>query len=133
MLLVDDDEVFGKILSKVAHNEQIPLTFISSVRDLQRFERVNFDVGIFDYDLGSITGLQLSGFLERYLQDIPIILVSAYRDIGSRAWPKSVKNFVSKSAGSYEILNKALKVYEESLRDKSARDPLGRRDTDAPR
>jgi CheY-like chemotaxis protein len=112
ILLVDDDLMFGKILTKVAQRERIPLTFCSSVKDVGRMGNSNFDVGIFDYDLGSITGLQLSEFLERYLERIPVVLVSQYRHLEKKKWPKCVKHFVHKSVGSYGILAAACELYE---------------------
>jgi two-component SAPR family response regulator len=111
ILLVDDDVIFGKIMLKIAQREQIPLTFYSSVKALGQLSHLQADVGLVDYDLGSITGIQLTDFLERYLQEIPIILISQYRHIGSKHWPNSVVDFVPKSVGSYGILNAAFRVH----------------------
>jgi two-component SAPR family response regulator len=114
ILLVDDDVIFGKIMQKIAQREHIPLTYYSSVRSLSQLTQFNYDIGLFDYDLGPITGLQLTDFLERYLQEMPIVLISQYKQIGGRSWPNSVVNFVPKSVGSYGILNAAFKAYADS-------------------
>ncbi len=119
ILLVDDDIVFGKIMMKIAHREQIPLTYYSSVKDIAKLSHFDFDLGIFDYDLGAITGLQLTEFLERYLRTVPIILISQYRHIDPKFWPASVKEFVPKSAGAYGILNYALGLFSRLATEKS--------------
>ncbi len=112
ILLVDDDVVFGKIMMKIAHREQIPLVYYSSVKEISKLSHFDFDLGIFDYDLGAITGVQLTDFLERYLRKLPIILISQYRHIDPKYWPASVKNFVPKSVGAYGILNFAFQMFE---------------------
>ena len=116
VLLVDDDETFGKIMSRIAHREGIPLTYFSSVKQFGKLTKMNFDVAVIDYDLGVITGLQLSEILERYLQRIPVILVSQYRHIDPKMWPKCVRNFVNKANGPYQIFDALFDAYEATLR-----------------
>ena len=113
ILLVDDDPVFGKVMGMVALRERVPLTFISSVEDLDHINSHDYDLGIFDYDLGPITGLQLSGLLNRYLGDIPVILISQYKHMENRSWPKNVRQFISKAEGAYGIISRALSIYAE--------------------
>lgn len=113
ILLVDDDVTFGKIMMKMASKLDLPLHYVSSVNDLSRISEPDFDVGIFDYDLGTITGVQLSDVVEKYVGKIPILLVSAYGNIESRKkWPASVRSFIPKSKGFYAILAEACRVFE---------------------
>lgn len=119
VLLVDDDETFGKIMARIAQREGIPLTYFSSVKEFNRLSKLNFDVAIIDYDLGTITGLQLSEIIERYLQKIPVVLVSQYRHIDPKYWPRCVRNFVHKAVGPYQIFAALFDVHEQSIKNAS--------------
>lgn len=111
LLLVDDDLIFGKVMQKIAGQAGIQLTYFSSVKGLEKLSSLNIDIGLVDYDLGSITGLQLARFLENYLSQLPVILISQYKHINLAHWPKSVIGFVPKSNGSYGILSAAIKAF----------------------
>lgn len=113
ILLVDDDVTFGKIMKKMADKLDLPLQYLSSVNDLASITGSHFDVGIFDYDLGTVTGVQLSDIVEKYLGKIPIILVSAYNRIETRKWPQSVTGFIPKSEGFHAILAEACRVFND--------------------
>ena len=113
ILLVDDDVTFGKIMKKMAERLELPLQYCSSVNELAALSKPNYDIGIFDYDLGTVTGLQLSDIVERYLGKIPVLLVSSYARIEPKKWPDSVKGFVPKSKGFYAILSEACRVFQE--------------------
>lgn len=125
LLVVDDDPVFGRVLSKIAEKRNVPLTFCSSVREVGKLPNWGFDVGIIDYDLGVVTGLQFIDYLERFINKIPIILVSQYRQIKTQKWPGSVKNFLHKSVGPYEILSAAFHAHDLAIAGKSESDPVG--------
>lgn len=114
ILLVDDDPVFGRIMGKVAERERVPLTYIHAVEELDSMNSRDFDLGIFDYDLGPITGVQLSGLLDRYLGKIPVILISQYKHLERRSWPSNVKEFISKTEGAYGIIHRAKAIFSEN-------------------
>lgn len=120
ILLVDDDVTFGKIMKKMADRLDLPLLYCSSVNELTSLRKSNYDIGIFDYDLGTVTGLQLSDIVERYLGRIPVLLVSSYGRIEPKKWPESVRGFVPKSRGFYAILSEACRVYQERNQSPSA-------------
>ncbi|MBI4405246.1 MAG: response regulator [Deltaproteobacteria bacterium] len=114
ILVLDDDILFGKILSKIASLKQVPLTFCTSVREVGKLPNWKFDIAIVDYDLGLVTGLQFVNYLERFMNTVPVILVSQYRQIKAAKWPTSVKGFIHKSVGPYEIFNMAVRIHEDS-------------------
>lgn len=122
ILLVDDDVTFGKIMKKMASKLDLPLHYVSSANELLHLSRQEFDVGIFDYDLGTITGVQLSDIVEKYLGKIPVLLVSSYGRIENKKWPRVVQGFVPKSQGFHAILAEACKMFEDSLAAKQAED-----------
>lgn len=115
ILLVDDDVTFGKIMKKMASKLDLPLHYVSSANELIHLPKDNFDVGIFDYDLGTITGVQLSDIVEKYIGKIPVLLVSSYGRIENRKWPGLVQGFIPKSQGFHAILAEACKMHEDNL------------------
>jgi CheY-like chemotaxis protein len=121
ILVVDDDPVFCRILKAVAEKHGIPLTYFSSVREAyRRAEEAAWDVAIVDYDLGSVTGVQLGRYLEG-LGKIPVVLVSAMNVPQSAAWPETIASFLSKKEGPEVILLKTLSVYREHLSKAAAK------------
>lgn len=120
ILLVDDDVTFGKIMKKMASKLDLPLHYVSSANELVHLTGQEFDVGIFDYDLGTITGVQLSDIVEKYLGKIPVLLVSSYSRIENKKWPRVVHGFIPKSQGFHAILAEACKVFEDNLTAKEA-------------
>jgi len=116
ILLVDDDVVFGQIMLGFAKEQNLALTYCRSTEQVSRLTQFNFQLAVIDYDLGAITGIQLSHFLERFLYSIPVILVSQYREINRSPLPPCIREFIHKSAGPSEILEAALRTlrYEYS-------------------
>lgn len=112
VLLVDDDVVFGRIMQKVAQNQHVRLKYVSSVKDLERMPYQKFDVALLDFDLGTITGIQLSRLLPQYFGSVPVVLISQYRDIPKHLWPTMVRGFVPKASGAFEILSETRRLLE---------------------
>lgn len=117
ILLVDDDVTFGRIMTKMAEKVGLSLHYMSSANEIHSLKEPDFDIGIFDFDLGAITGLQLTAIVEKYLGNVPILLVSSYGKIENRKkWPELVVGFIPKSKGFYSILAEACRIFEESGR-----------------
>ena len=112
VLLVDDDIIFGKIIQVLAAEENISLTYVKNVRDAYQLSNWSFDMAIIDYDLGAVTGIQLSYFLEHYLKPKAVLLVSAHPEVEKKTWPECVKDFVNKSDGPMPILRAAKKLLQ---------------------
>jgi DNA-binding NarL/FixJ family response regulator len=92
-----------------AERRGIVLTYCSSVRERYRAVDWNCDLIITDYDLGRVTGIQLSNYLQNHLSHLPILIVSAYKQIDTRGWPPSVKGFLQKQIGPNAILDEAIR------------------------
>ena len=115
MVLVDDDPLFGHLLEYVAKSQRIHLTVISSPEEAYRIlPSLKFDVGLFDFDLGKATGIQLCNYLQREGQKVPIMLLSQYGEIDNWRWPISVKRSVEKKIGPLSILTLAMQIYQEN-------------------
>ena len=116
ILLVDDDPLFLAEIKRLAKANQFDVIDYSSVKEIYwNLSENHFDVGIIDYGLGMVTGVQLARFLERSIPKFPMILVSAKERIEkSDGWPRCIEDAVSKSVGPHEILSIALKLTRKS-------------------
>jgi DNA-binding response OmpR family regulator len=112
VLLVDDDAVFGRILSRVAEQSRTRLTCCRSLDELGEKDWHDFDAAIVDFDLGTATGLEVIRQMEKF-GSLPIILVSHGRevDIPISLWPHSIKGFIHKSLGPFAIMEAAVAAY----------------------
>lgn len=113
ILLVDDDPTYARIFQRIAANHKVPITVCTSLDDIGALGNLNFDVAIIDYDLGAVTGVELTTYLERnFPTNLPVILISQTRQLISRRWPDSIKDFVHKALGPYAVLEAAFDAFE---------------------
>ena len=119
ILLVDDDPIFTKLMGKIAQKEKMHLVSFLSVREAYRdLMHENYDVVILVYDLGKVTGIQLSHYIENRGHLAPVVLVSASGAIDKQRWSKSVKDSLPKSLGPYAIFVSAIRAYDEAQANK---------------
>jgi two-component system, NtrC family, response regulator HydG len=114
ILLIDDDTSFGRIMVKFSEKAALPLTYCSSVEELESIDISKFDVAILDYELQNITGVQLARLLSRLGLDIPVMVISSYQQISVQDLPPCVVSFVPKTGGPLEILSKALETFHRT-------------------
>ena len=116
LLVLDDDPTFGRLMQQVADKKGAPLTFCKSVEDLAHLPNWDYDVIIMDYDLGSVTGFELTAYLEKFTKvEVPVILVSHSKLRGSEHWPATIREFVHKGLGPFAILDAAFEAHEVSV------------------
>ena len=113
ILVVDDDPTFGRIMQQVASKKGSAVTYCKSVDELSMLSSWDFDVIVMDYDLGSITGFEVTDYLEKSSSaEVPVILVSQTRLRGSQKWPQTIREFVHKGLGPFAILDAAFEAHE---------------------
>ena len=111
-MLIDDDPVYGAIIQKLAGLGGIQLTYVRLVRDWDWKTYPLFDVVVVDYDLSTMSGVQLVRSLEKLYRPVPTLLISNYKQIPvDSGFPG--ENFISKTVGPQRILFAALKAAEE--------------------
>lgn len=109
ILIIDDDPIFCRIMAAIGDKVGVIVEFRASLRELYRaLPNLSFDAAIVDYDLGRVTGVQISQHLQRIYGGKPVVLVSNYKNIPLEGWSPSVRRFVSKGSGEQEILRQAL-------------------------
>lgn len=116
ILLVDDELSFCKVMARVARNNGTPLMHVSSLDQLKFSSDFEFDVAVVDYDLGAITGFEMSTYIESCVtREVPIILISqSERKFRELVWPEAIREFVHKKLGYSAVLDAALEAHEVS-------------------
>lgn len=113
VLLVDDNEAFGKIMLRAAEKLGVTLIYCKGLADLDQLQQWSFDVALVDYDLGELTGFELTQHLEKCSEgDIPVILVSQTKRPVNKNWPVTMREFVHKTLGPFAILEAAFEAFE---------------------
>ena len=120
ILLIDDDPVFGKIMQRVAECAKVRLTFVATAEQLGSVDPSSFDVGILDYDLGSVTGVDVVRDFDRHKQ-LPIVLVSQAVRSPESDWPGSIRQFICKDKGPHKIIVAAVEALQVAHRHRSCR------------
>ena len=117
VLLIDDDPLFGAILSRLAKAANIVLKHEASPGAVDAHKiRDNYDFIIADYDLQKVTGIQLIQSLESCNQALPTILVSSYGGVPSTKLPPSILLSLHKCEGPQRILYAALCAYNKMIK-----------------
>lgn len=116
ILLIDDDPLFGKVMQRAANAKSIPLSHCSSLEEFSQIKSFDYDVMIVDYNLGAVTGFELTRYIEQFTaKEVPVILVSQSESLDYQDWPTTVMEFVHKSVKPQGILEATLDAYETTL------------------
>jgi DNA-binding response OmpR family regulator len=105
ILLVDDDPLFGRIFKQEAKKQNIAVVVCISLENPELLRGQVFDAAVVDYDLGGMTGPELSEYLAAILGSIPVLLISA-KDRPEVPIPLGcLVGFVHKGKGNQAILD----------------------------
>lgn len=78
ILLIEDDESFGYILSEYLSLHEFEISWAKSAEDgLKNAEKNAFDLGIFDIMLPDKNGYEIAEIIKRKYPDLPFIFLSA--------------------------------------------------------
>jgi two-component system response regulator HydG len=107
ILVVDDDPTFNKMLSTfLMRNNYAVENVFSSKSALEELKNSHFDIVLTDFKLPDLDGLELIEAIKKQHPQLPIILMTTYRDI--RTAVKSIQmgafEFVTKPVNPDEIL-----------------------------
>jgi CheY-like chemotaxis protein len=117
ILLIDDDPIFGKIMERTGKQLRLDITFCQSVAELGAIEDFDFDVAIIDYDLGAVTGYELTSYLSEYAGNVPVVLISNNADAQLKGWAQGITQFVHKKLGPYSIFKAAVLANTNKAQD----------------
>ena len=113
ILVLDDDPIFGRIMRQAATKKGSAVSYCKSVDELSKLPSWDYDVIVMDYDLGPVTGFELTDYLEKFTSvEVPVILVSQTKLRGSQKWPETIREFVHKGLGPFAILDAVFEAHE---------------------
>jgi CheY-like chemotaxis protein len=114
-VLVDDDATYLSIMQRIAAQEGMDLDVYTSLINLGSIGLLGrYDAAIVDYDLGSMTGIEVAQYLNTFFGRIPMVLVSGQDRVIEQKWPENIKFFAKKSEGYASILKTLEKCVEEA-------------------
>jgi CheY-like chemotaxis protein len=113
ILIVDDDEVYGRILGSEVRSHGCESTVVNSLLDLGSVGRLGlYDAAIIDFHLDKMKGDEIAEYIDKFLLDVPVVMISADEAMHDRlnGWPKPVKGFVSKKVGTPLLVDKVMDI-----------------------
>ena len=78
IVLIDDDPVYNSVLLKYAEMAGVQMDVYESLEQMGTIGALGrYDAAIVDYDLGSLTGIEVGEYLSVFFDHIPMVLVSS--------------------------------------------------------
>jgi len=115
ILLLDDDPAYVNLMRKLAGKHGIPFTGCSSLDDLNPDFYHDYDIAIIDYNLGHVTGSEVSRYLTHFHGSVPTLIISqsthGYAD--HESWPRHVKGYFLKSNGMEPLFKEAVGIFRK--------------------
>jgi two-component SAPR family response regulator len=114
LLIIDDDPVFCRIVSKLCKLDGIAASFRTNLKDLDSIDLAQFSGAIIDINLGLASGVEVADYIQSIVPDMPLLMVSTSRYSakirGSDGLP-----FIHKSEGPQAIIDAALHTVRQRI------------------
>lgn len=113
VLIIDDDPVFGQLLSGKGERRAMHVEYFPSlIEAVYNADLRDFDVVVLDYFMPEMDGLEIAEYFRVFHERLPIILVSHDRDkwVADRWHRTGVRAFIAKRKGLDAILDTVQKV-----------------------
>lgn len=114
LLLIDDDETYGQLMTMVAASRGVQLDYFPSLAATGSIGAIGqYDAAILDFFLDSFTGTEIAEYFDAFFAETPVILVSGSHENPAKAPPpKCVRRFMCKAVGPRRILDEAMTMIE---------------------
>lgn len=113
MLLIDDDSIFGNLMSRKAAARGLDLDYFETLLDAL-YERYldRYDVALVDCSMPGIDGFEVSKYVSCLLKHVPVVLISSSVNVENRDVLEKVgaSAFIDKRQGIDAILRVARRV-----------------------
>jgi DNA-binding response OmpR family regulator len=111
ILLIDDDIIYGALISEHAMDFDCECDVICSPDDLEFVVDSDYDLILLDYQLGPFNGLQVAPLVADFFGRTPIVLISSNTDIAEiQTSLPEVFEFLPKSIAPREIIKKSIEI-----------------------
>jgi len=115
ILVVDDEPALGEMVKDMLEDPQLIIEVVSDPDSaLQTHKKFQPTLALVDYQLGTLTGLELAGQFKKEDPDLPIILMTAYPslDLAMRAIQQEIYDFIVKPINSSFLMRSVHKAIE---------------------
>ena len=127
ILIVEDDELFARVMSKALKNRGLNSSYASSVEEAKGIIKDhNFDFAILDLNLGGESSLELIPVLKDTVTQIRILILTGYASIATavEAIKLGADNYLAKPADTDEILSAMVANFGEESTNHNFEDKL---------
>ena len=127
ILIVEDDELFARVMSKALKNRGFSSSYASSVEEAKGIIKDdNFDFAILDLNLGGESSLELIPVLKDTFAQIRILILTGYASIATavEAIKLGADNYLAKPADTDEILSAMVANFGEESTNLNFEDKL---------
>lgn len=124
MILIDQDIQYGKLFKDTMERAGVELETFQSIVDFSEKMIENFDSGdlhaiILEYQLQGTDGIEMSQYIQNYLPETPVILISDSLLCDEiSVWPGCIKAFLPKHMGSTELATRAIEIAKNIIKEK---------------
>lgn len=122
ILLVEDDEVFARVISRALEQRKYLVSHAQTSEEaLQLMNSEEFAYAILDLNLGGETSLNLIPQLKQQIRGIRILILTGYASIATavEAIKLGADNYLAKPADADEILSAMLEQNSDSVEEPS--------------
>ena len=127
ILIVEDDELFARVMSKALKNRGFNSSYASSGEEAKGIIKDdNFDFAILDLNLGGESSLELIPILKDTFSQIRILILTGYASIATavEAIKLGADNYLAKPADTDEILSAMIANFGEESTSHNFEDKL---------
>lgn len=119
IVLIDDDEIYTKIFHSFVSTREIDCDCYTALGDMGSIGRFrDYDAAVIDFDLGSMTGIEIAEYIPIFFGRMPVIIISGKnrRPENGVFWPSSVRKFIHKDQGFDVIVRGVEELIENPSR-----------------
>lgn len=129
VLVIDDDPVILMLLETILRNVGYAPIVASNGKDgLKLFRQKEPDVVIADYKMPEMSGLEVLKAIKEIGEDVPVIVLTAYRDVGItiKAMQSGAFDYIEKPIQPGKLIdsiNKAIEIFRKTRHLKTEANP----------
>jgi hypothetical protein len=104
-IIIDDDPAFCSLMERAGDYMNVYIEAYPSISSLPSFSILHgFDLAVIDFNLKFWKGTEIADYIDHFFPDMRVALVSGQELRRDASWPETIKGFVSKENGVYEVL-----------------------------
>jgi DNA-binding NtrC family response regulator len=122
-IIIDDDPDYCSLMEAAGERLNAYVETYPSIASLPSFSVLHgFDLAVIDFNLQCWKGTEIADYIDHFFPDMRVVLISGKELRRDATWPATIKGFVSKENGVYEVLMELEKIVDrENLLEQMSR------------